>query len=111
MGFMDTLKKGATTIGEVNSSSFPFGIVNTGKDDNGEKCLIFTYGANNTEEKITHKMIKCATILAMGVIKVDNGRPVEGVKYLCVLNDGRQGVITINATAGTAQSFVESILF
>lgn len=115
MGFGDMMKnalKSATRAGEVNGSEFPLGTyINFGSED-GENYMLFTY-PNKTEEKITHDMIKCATVLAMGVmdIKQDNKGTtmIYGTKYLCVLKDGRQAVLTVGL--GKTQYKVERVLF
>ena len=115
MGFGDMMKnalKSATRAGEVNGSEFPLGTyINFGSED-GENYMLFTY-PNKTEEKITHDMIKCATVLAMGVmdIKQDNKGTtlLYGTKYLCVLKDGRQAVLTVGL--GKTQYKVERVLF
>lgn len=115
MGFKDFAKnalKSANRAGEVNGSAFPVGTyINFGSDE-GEQYMLFTY-PNKEEEKITHDMIKCATVLAMGVmdIKQDNRGTtlLHGTKYLCVLKDGRQAVLTVGI--GETQYRVENILF
>lgn len=115
MGFKDFAKnvlKSANRAGEVNGSAFPVGTyINFGSDE-GEHYMLFTY-PNKEEEKITHDMIKCATVLAMGVmdIKQDNKGTtlLHGTKYLCVLKDGRQAVLTVGI--GETQYRVENILF
>jgi len=115
MGLKDFAKnvlKSACRAGEVNGSAFPLGsYINFGTED-GENYMLFTY-PNNEEEKITHDMIKCATVLAMGVmdIKKDNKGTTSlyGTKYLCVLKDGRQAVLTVGL--GQTQYKVERVLF
>ena len=109
---MKNALKSATRAGEVNGSEFPLGTyINFGSED-GENYMLFTY-PNKTEEKITHDMIKCATVLAMGVmdIKQDNKGTtlLYGTKYLCVLKDGRQAVLTVGL--GKTQYKVERVLF
>ena len=118
--FMNSL----TRAGEVNGSNFPLGtFINFGVDE-GENFMLFTY-PNKTEERITHDMIKCATILTMGVIDINeiknsgfkkmtgvimgNVTMIYGTKYLVVLKDGRQAVLTV--PLGKTQYRVESILF
>lgn len=115
MGFKDFVKnavKSANRAGEVNGSAFPLGTyINFGSED-GENFMLFTY-PNNEEEKITHDMVKCATVLAMGVMDIkQNGNTTTtlyGTKYLCVLKDGRQAVLTVGL--GTTQYKVERVLF
>ncbi len=115
MGFGDMMKnalKSATRAGEVNGSEFPLGTyINFGSED-GENYMLFTY-PNKTEEKITHDMVKCATVLAMGVMEIkQNGNQTTslyGTKYLCVLKDGRQAVLTVGL--GKTQYMVERVLF
>lgn len=115
MGFGSFLKnamKSASRAGEVNGSAFPLGTyINFGSED-GENYMLFTY-PNKSEEKITHDMVKCATVLAMGVMEIkNNGKTttsIYGTKYLCVLNDGRQAVLTVGL--GKTQYKVERILF
>ncbi len=116
MGLKDFAKnalKSATRAGEVNGSEFPLGTyINFGMAD-GENHMIFTY-PNKTEEKITHDMIKCATVLAMGVMDIEQDPKkgtilLHGTKYLCVLKDGRQAVLTVGL--GKTQYMVERVLF
>ena len=115
MGFGDMMKnalKSATRAGEVNGSEFPLGTyINFGSED-GENYMLFTY-PNKNEEKITHDMVKCATVLAMGVMEIkQNGNQTTslyGTKYLCVLKDGRQAVLTVGL--GKTQYKVERVLF
>ena len=115
MGFGDMMKnalKSATRAGEVNGSEFPLGTYINFVSEDGENYMLFTY-PNKTEEKITHDMVKCATVLAMGVmdIKEDNRGTtlLHGTKYLCVLKDGRQAVLTVGL--GKTQYKVERVLF
>lgn len=115
MGFKDFIKnamKSGSRAGEVNGSAFPLGsYINFGTEE-GENYMLFTY-PNKTEEKITHDMVKCATVLAMGVMDIQkNGNvttSIYGTKYLCVLKDGRQAVLTVGL--GKTQYRVERILF
>ncbi len=112
MGFLANAIKSATRAGEVNGSEFPLGTyINFGSSD-GEHYLLFTY-PNKTEEKITHDMVKCATVLAMGVVEIKQEGNVTtslyGTKYLCVLKDGRQAVLTVGL--GKTQYQVERVLF
>ena len=121
---LGSLMNSLTRAGEVNGSEFPFGtFINFGSDE-GENFMLFTY-PNKTEERITHDMIKCATILSMGVIDINTQKSsglrtmtgvvmggvtmIYGTKYLCVLKDGRQAVLTV--PLGNNQYRVESILF
>ncbi len=109
---MKNALKSATRAGEVNGSEFPLGTyINFGSED-GENYMLFTY-PNKTEEKITHDMVKCATVLAMGVMEIkQNGNQTTslyGTKYLCVLKDGRQAVLTVGL--GKTQYMVERVLF
>ena len=109
--------KSATRAGEVNGSEFPLGTyINFGSNE-GENFMLFTY-PNKTEERITHDMIKCATVLAMGVMDIEHKTDskgnsitnlIHGTKYLCVLKDGRQAVLTVGL--GKTQYMVERILF
>lgn len=122
MGLKDAMKnlaKKGSKAGYVSGSSFPYGTyVNTinsyiDKQYKDDDCMIFTY-PNGTEEKITHDMVKCATVLAMGYTGIDfttekNNNSSMGVKYLCVLKDGRQAVLTI--VAGPCADDVERVLF
>ena len=105
--------KSLNRAGEVNGSAFPLGTyINFGSED-GENYMLFTY-PNKEEEKITHDMVKCATVLAMGVMDIQkpNANTTEllhGTKYLCVLKDGRQAVLTVGL--GRTQYKVERVLF
>ena len=116
MGLKDFAKnalKSAFRAGEVNGSNFPLGTyINFGAEE-GENFMLFTY-PNKEEEKITHDMIKCATVLAMGVMEIKKDSKgvttcMYGTKYLCVLKDGRQAVLTVGL--GQTQYKVERILF
>ena len=115
MGLKDCAKnalKSAMRAGEVNGSAFPVGtFINFGAQD-GEEYMLFTY-PNKSEEKITHDMIKCATVLAMGVMEIKQDSKgttlLHGTKYLCVLKDGRQAVLTVGL--GKTQYMVENVLF
>lgn len=115
MGFKDMMKnaiKSATRAGEVNGSAFPLGTyINFGSEE-GENYMLFTL-PNKTEEKITHDMVASATVMAMGVMDIEkNGNQttlVHGTKYLCVLKDGRQAVLTVGL--GKTQYKVERVLF
>lgn len=119
MGFMDKLKsaggsvlKAMTRAGYVSSHDFPVGTtINFGSDE-GEKAMIFTL-PNKEEVKITHDMVESATVLAMGVIDIQNNKNVTtslyGTKYLVKLKDGRQAVLTVGI--GNTLYQVESILF
>ena len=115
MGLKDFAKnalKSLSRAGVVNGSEFPLGTyINCGASD-GENFILFTY-PNKTEEKITHDMVKCATVLAMGVTAIEKNSKettmLYGTKYLCVLKDGRQAVLTVGL--GETQSKVERVLF
>ena len=115
MGFKDMLKnavKQATSAGKVNGKDFPLGTyINFGSEE-GENYMLFTY-PNKTEEKITHDMIANATVLAMGVMDIEQKSNqttlIHGTKYLCVFKDGRQAVLTVGL--GTTQYKVERVLF
>ena len=114
MGLGDTLKTIAKANllngGTISGSAWPFAAFIGYKKDNGEgkECLEVTK-PDNTTEYITHDMVQCATVMAMGITKVDaNGRMDYGIKYLCVLKDGRQAVITSTLNS---QYNVEKILF
>ena len=111
MGLKNMLKS-LFRAGEVNGSDFPLGtFINFGENE-GENYMLFTY-PNKTEEKITHDMVKCATVLAMGVMEIkqtNNGTELlHGTKYLCVLKDGRQAVLTVGL--GKTQYRVERVIF
>lgn len=112
MGLKNLLKS-LFRAGEVNGSEFPLGtFINFGEDE-GENFMLFTY-PNKTEERITHDMVKCATVLAMGVIEIkedSKGKTtiLYGTKYLCVLKDGRQAVLTVGL--GKTQYRVERVIF
>ena len=112
MGFLQKVVKNLTKSGWICGHDFPVGsFINCRKDEN-EHAFLVTY-PNKNEEVITHDMIKCATILAMGVIdiKTDNKGTtlIHGTKYLVVLTDGRQGVIT--SGLGKICEIIESVLF
>ena len=126
MGFKDFVKdmvKQGTKAGDVVSSDFPLGsYINFGTEE-GENYILFTK-PDKTSEKITHDMVKCATVLAMGVIDVaaaNSGHSTNtgvitgnvcvlyGTKYLCVLKDGRQAVLTVGL--GKDAYRVERVLF
>ena len=115
MGLKDFAKnaiKSAFRAGEVNGDAFPLGTyINFGAED-GENYMLFTY-PNKEEEKITHDMVKCATVLAMGVMDIEKKNNtttlLHGTKYLCVLKDGRQAVLTVGL--GKTQYKVERVLF
>lgn len=123
MAFGESLKnklKSMSRDGEVNGSVFPFGTYINFRLEDSEEYMIFIY-PNKEEERITHDKVKCATILAMGVsnkntssgTKVSVGG-IDGyatiiVKYLCVLKDGRQAVITVDSCKN--QYKVEKVLF
>lgn len=124
--FVKNVSKSINRAGEVNGSEFPLGTYINFLSNEGEKYILFTY-PNNTEEKITHDLIKCATILAMGVINIKTAASAKGlfannkagvmqgnvateygIKYLCVLKDGRQAVLTVSLDS---QYMVERVLF
>lgn len=115
MGFGNFVKnvvKSANRAGEVNGSAFPLGsYINFGSEE-GEKYMLFTY-PDKTEEKITHDMVDHANVLAMGVMNIkQDGKQttlLHGTKYLLVLKDGRQAVLTVGL--GATQYKVESIIF
>ena len=112
MGVMGNMLKSLTKFGWICGHDFPYGsFINLTKEEN-ENAFLVTY-PNKTEEKITHDMIKCATILAMGVIEIEQKGNVtnlnHGTKYLMVLKDGRQGVIT--AGLGDPCKKIETVLF
>ena len=115
MGLKDKLSnaiKSALRAGEVNGNAFPMGTyINTGANEE-ERIIMFTY-PNGETENITHDMVKCATVLAMGVIDIQTKGNVTtslyGTKYLCVLKDGRQAVLTVGL--GKTQYRIESVLF
>lgn len=115
MGLKDFAKnalKSACRAGEVNGTAFPVGTyINFGSEE-GESYMLFTY-PNKEEERITHDMVKCATVLAMGVMDIQQKGNVTtslyGTKYLVVLKDGRQAVLTVGL--GKTQYRVEHIIF
>ena len=112
MGFLGNALKSMSRAGEVNGSAFPVGsYINLGSED-GERFLLFTY-PNKQEEKITHDMVKCATVLCTGVIDIkQDGKGTTmlyGTKYLVVLKDGRQAVLTVGL--GPSLYRIESVLF
>ena len=115
MGFKDFVKNTAklnTRAGDVVSSDFPLGsFINFGSEE-GENYILFTK-PDMTSEKITHDMVKCAAVLAMGVIDIQAKGNVTtslyGTKYLCVLKDGRQAVLTVGL--GKDAYRVERVLF
>ena len=115
MGLKDLALKAAkalATCGSAAGSSFPLGTkIATGATD-GERCLYLTY-PDKTEEIVYHHMIKCATVLAMGVIEIEKNSKgttlLHGVKYLVVFNDGRQGVFTVGL--GSSMEHLETVLF
>lgn len=110
--FLQKSIKSAFRAGEVNGSEFPLGTFINFKTEDGENCMLFTY-PNGTEETITHDMIKCATVLAMGVMNIEKSNRgttlLHGTKYLCVLKDGRQAALTVGL--GATQYKVERVLF
>lgn len=115
MGLTDFAKgafKSLTSVGRVNGYNFPVGTYINLDSNEGERVFLFTY-PNKTEERISHDMIKCATILAIGVIDIkQNGNQttlIYGTKYLVVFNDGRQAVLTVGL--GEALYKIESVLF
>lgn len=105
--------------GDVNGSAFPKGTIFRYSDVDGEVGISIV-PPSGEEILVTHDMIKCATVLAMGVIDVSasistsstrsTGPSITyGTKYLMVLNDGRQAVITVGL--GEQQFAIERILF
>ena len=104
--------KSALRAGEVNGSAFPVGTYINLSSTEGERSFLFTY-PDKSEEVITHDMIKCATVLCMGVIDIqtkgNQTTLLHGTKYLCVLKDGRQAVLTVGL--GKALYHIESVLF
>ncbi len=112
--------KSAQRDGEVNGSAFPFGTYINFKSEDSESQMTFIY-PNKEEERITHDMVKCATVLAMGVSNKNtsggtmvsvggiDGYATIIVKYLCVLKDGRQAVLTVDSCKN--QYKVEKVLF
>ena len=106
--FINSIFKNAWICGH----SFPVGtFINFTKDEN-ERAFLVTY-PNKTEEKITNDMVKCSTVLSQGVIEIQKDNKgttlIYGTKYLVVLKDGRQGVITTGL--GRSCEIVESVLF
>lgn len=98
--------------GYVNGSAFPKGTIFRYSDVDGEVGISIV-PPSGEEILVTHDMIKCATVLAMGVIDIrssSNGTTsIYGTKYLMVLNDGRQAVITVGL--GEQQFAIERVLF
>lgn len=112
MGALGNMMKSLFKAGWVNGHEFPKGTFLNFSSDGAEKCFLFTF-PNKTEEKITHDMIKCASLMAMGVIDIEKKGNVttliHGAKYLIVLKDGRQAVITVGI--GDPMNHVEGVLF
>ena len=94
--------------GDVNGSAFPLGTCINFESNDCDDYILFTY-PDKKEEKITHEMIKCATVLSMGVIDIKEGNVLYGVKYLCVFKDGRQAILTVGISKN--QYKVEKVLF
>ena len=115
MGFGDFAKglvKNALKCGWICGHDFPVGSYLNMTSVEGEKAFLITF-PNKTELKVTHDMVKCATVLAMGVIDIEQKGNVTtsiyGTKFLMVLKDGRQGVITTGL--GDTCKTIESVLF
>ncbi len=110
-GIADAVKGKA---GEVNGSSFPKGTWFKYSVNEGEKGITIVL-PNKEEIPVFHDQVKCATVLAMGVIDIqeDKGKHITtsiyGTKYLCVLKDGRQAVFTVGL--GESQYALERVLF
>ena len=108
---VNTIKK-LNSCGKVNGYDFPLGTYINLTNNDGERGFLFTY-PDKTEEKITHDMIKCATVLAMGVIDIEqkNNQTIllYGTKYLVVFKDGRQAVLTVGI--GDTLYKIEFVLF
>ena len=64
MGVLGNALKAMTKAGYVNGHDFPRGSYLNFGSDRDEKFFLITY-PNKTEERITHDMIKAATVLAM----------------------------------------------
>ena len=99
--------------GDVNGSQFPKDTWFKYSSSDGEIGITIVF-PNKEELKITHDQIKCATVLAMGVISIENDPRkgttlLYGTKYLCVLKDGRQAVFTVGL--GESQAALERVLF
>ena len=98
--------------GEVTGSSFPADTYLQFRKEEGEPAIRFVLPSKE-EVVVTHDKVKCATVLAMGVIDIQQNNNVTtsiyGTKYLVVLKDGRQAVLTVGL--GEAQYFVERVLF
>ena len=102
-----------TAAGVISGSAFPketsvrFGTTDT-------MALVLTY-PDKTTEKITHDMVKCATILCAGNFAIGNPMQPQtmenltGVKYLVVLKDGRQFIHLVHLAE--TQYLVERIYF
>lgn len=112
MGVLGNVLKAVTKAGWVNGHDFPFGSYINFAHDGAEKCFLITL-PNKTEEKITHDMVRCASLMGMGVIEIkENGQGtqlIHGAKYLVVLKDGRSMVITVGL--GNSMNRVEGVLF
>ena len=112
-GLLGNLKDAVNgKLGEVGGFEFPLGTFVNAKLVEGEHVLCFNY-PNKEVETITHDMVKCATVLAMGVIDIENNNKgttmLYGTKYLCVLKDGRQAVLTVGL--GKGAYMIERVLF
>ena len=104
--------KNITKAGYVNGSAFPAGTYINFANKDGDRAMIFTT-PDSEEEYITHDMIQCASVMAMGVIEIEQkGNQtvlIHGTKYLVVLKDGRQAVLTVGL--GESLYKIERILF
>ena len=98
--------------GEVNGSSFPMGTWFKYSLKDGERGITIVL-PNKEEVPLFHDQVKCATVLAMGVIEIKQDNKgttvIYGTKYLCVFKDGRQAVFTVGL--GDSQAALEGVLF
>lgn len=112
MGLKNTLKQMFTMPAWICGHDFPIITVLQFRKDENERAFLLTY-PNDKQELVTHDMVKCATVLSMGVIDIKNNNKgtqiIYGTKYLVVFKDGRQGVIT-SGLENTSKA-IESVLF
>ena len=119
MGFKDKLGdlaksalKNAAKIGEVSGSAFPVGSIINLSTQEGETALLFTY-PNGEEYRVTHDMVKSASVLAMGVIDIEKKSNqttlIHGTKYKVELTDGKIAVLTVGL--GSTLYKIEHIIF
>lgn len=100
--------------GVVSGYAFPEGTYLHFEGAPESKKCYFVFPDKSTEE-LTHDMVKCATILCNGVFMYGHSlgnpplEPINGVKYLVVLKDGRQFIHLVHLAE--TQYFVERIYF